>query len=88
MTPDIARFGRVLCVEALEDIPQNSELFVKYDVAVDSTNLKSVLKTALNLGHIFSGKSKQQFSKDVKPYLKVFSDLVKTVDMKDLIKFS
>ena len=29
------------------------------------------LKTALHLGHAVSGKSKDQFAKDVRPYLKV-----------------
>jgi hypothetical protein len=65
------RFGRILCVQANRDIPAGAELFVKYDLAVDGDRFKSALKTALNLGHIFSGKSKQEFAKDVKPYLKV-----------------
>ena len=58
-------------MEAVRDIPAGSELFVKYDVTVDSEGFKNALKTALGLGHLFSGKSKEEFSRDVKPYLKV-----------------
>ena len=43
----------------------------QYDVAVDGDGLKMALKTALHLGHAVSGKSKDQFAKDVRPYLKV-----------------
>ena len=43
----------------------------QYDVAVDGEGLKLALKTALHLGHAVSGKSKDQFAKDVRPYLKV-----------------
>ena len=50
---------------------EGGELFVKYDITVDGDGLKSALKTALSLGQIFSGKSRKEFAKDVKPYLKV-----------------
>ena len=40
-------------------------------MAVDGDGLKMVLKTALHFGHAVSGKSKDQFAKDVRPYLKV-----------------
>ena len=43
----------------------------QYDVAVDGDGLKMALKTALHFGHAVSGKSKDQFAKDVRPYLKV-----------------
>ena len=46
-------------------------LWYQYDVAVDGDGLKMVLKTALHFGHAVSGKSKDQFAQDVRPYLKV-----------------
>lgn len=82
------RFGRILCVETVRDLDEGEELFVKYDITVDGDGLKSALKTALSLGQIFSGKSRREFAKEVKPYLKMVSDVVKKVKMKDLIKFS
>eukprot|EP00090_Calanus_glacialis_P042494 TRINITY_DN7535_c0_g1_i5.p1 TRINITY_DN7535_c0_g1~~TRINITY_DN7535_c0_g1_i5.p1 ORF type:complete len:456 (-),score=87.55 TRINITY_DN7535_c0_g1_i5:164-1531(-) len=81
------RFGRILCVQTLTDLAPETELLVKYDVAVDGDGLKMALKTALHLGHAVSGKSKDQFAKDVRPYLKLVSDIVKTVKMGDLIRF-
>ena len=44
---------------------------IQYDVAVDGEGLKMALKTALHFGHAVSGKSKDQFAHDVRPYLKV-----------------
>jgi len=72
----------------VKDVGEGDELFVKYDITVDGDGLKSALKTALSLGQIFSGKSRKEFARDVKPYLKMVSDVVKKVKMKDLIKFS
>ena len=65
------RFGRILCVETVKDLEAGTELFVKYDITVDGDGLKSALKTALSLGQMFSGKSRKEFAKEVKPYLKV-----------------
>ena len=65
------RFGRILCVETINNVGKGDELFVKYDITVDGDGLKSALKTALSLGQIFSGKSRKEFAKEVKPYLKV-----------------
>ena len=67
------RFGRILCVETVRDLDEGEELFVKYDITVDGDGLKSALKTALSLGQIFSGKSRREFAKEVKPYLKVLT---------------
>ena len=67
----IHRFGRILCVETVKDLEAGTELFVKYDITVDGDGLKSALKTALSLGQMFSGKSRKEFAKEVKPYLKV-----------------
>ena len=59
------------------DVEEGAELFVKYDITVDGDGLKSALKTALTLGQIFSGKSRKEFAKEVKPYLKVDSQISK-----------
>ena len=73
LTPSlIHRFGRILCVETVKDLEAGTELFVKYDITVDGDGLKSALKTALSLGQMFSGKSRKEFAKEVKPYLKVY----------------
>ena len=71
----MCRFGRILCVETVEDVEEGAELLVKYDITVDGDGLKSALKTALTLGQIFSGKSRKEFAKEVKPYLKVHSQI-------------
>ena len=57
----------------MRDLDEGEELFVKYDITVDGDGLKSALKTALSLGQIFSGKSRREFAKEVKPYLKVLT---------------
>ena len=75
----ICRFGRILCIETVRDVEEGAELFVKYDITVDGDGLKSALKTALTLGQIFSGKSRKEFAKEVKPYLKVHSQILNPI---------
>ena len=65
------RFGRILCVKATTDMAPATELLVKYDLSVDGEGLKAAMKTMLNLGQMFSGKSREAFAREVKPYLKV-----------------
>ena len=60
----------------MRDLDEGEELFVKYDITVDGDGLKSALKTALSLGQIFSGKSRREFAKEVKPYLKVLTSQI------------
>ena len=60
----------------MRDLDEGEELFVKYDITVDGDGLKSALKTALSLGQIFSGKSRREFVKEVKPYLKVLTSQI------------
>ena len=76
----IHRFGRILCVETVKDLEAGTELFVKYDITVDGDGLKSALKTALSLGQMFSGKSRKEFAKEVKPYLKVYIQILRSFD--------
>ena len=45
------------------------------------------MKTALNVGHWFSGKSKEEFIKDAKPYIGIAASLLKTVEKITQVKF-
>ena len=71
----------------LQDLKAGTELFTKYDVAFDKQGMKNVLKKALDLGHMVSGKSKSQFVKDVKPYLKAASKMAEKIELEDIISF-
>ena len=84
---DHPRFGRILCLRTHRDLKSGSELFTKYDVAFDKQGMKDLLKTALNLGHLFSGKSKTDFVKQVKPYLEAASKMAGNMKFDDLVKF-
>ena len=52
-----------------------TELTVKYSVTVNSDGMKSALKTALHFGHLVSGKTKDKFINDVKPWCPVRSPI-------------
>ena len=65
----------------------DTELTVKYSVTVNSDGMKSALKTALHFGHLVSGKSKDKFINDVKPYLDIVSKVASKFDNIDLVKF-
>ena len=56
-------------------------------MAVDGEGLKTVLKTVLKLGHFLSGKTKQEFSRGIKPYMKFASEFAKTIKLSNFIKF-
>lgn len=58
-------------MKATTDMAPATELLVKYDLSVDGEGLKAAMKTMLNLGQVFSGKSREAFAREVKPYLKV-----------------
>ena len=64
-----------------------SECLTQYDVAFDKQGMKELLKTALNVGHFFSGKSKSEFVKSVKPYLNAASKIAETIKVDDLVRF-
>ena len=56
-------------------------------MALDGAGLKVALKAALKLGHFFSGKTKQEFVRGVKPYMKIASELANNVKLSNFIKF-
>ena len=49
--------------------------------------MKAALKAALKLGHFFSGKTKEEFVRVIKPYMKIASELANNVKMSNFIKF-
>ena len=81
------RFGRILCLRTLRALEAGQELFTQYDVAFDKQGMKNLLKTALNLGHLFSGKSKSEFVKDVRPYLEAASKMAENIKIEDFVRF-
>ena len=64
----------------MQDLKKGDELFVEYGVRFDVDGIKSTLKTALNVGHWFSGKPKKEFVEDAKPYIEVAASFLKMVD--------
>ena len=60
---------------------------LQYDLAVDKAGLKVALKAALKLGHFFSGKTKEDFVRGIKPYMKIASEFANNIEMSNFIKF-
>ena len=58
-----------------------------YDLAVDGAGLKAAMKTALKVGHLLSGKSREEFSRDIRPYVKIASQLADSLKLSSFIKF-
>ena len=56
-------------------------------MALDGAGVKAALKTALKLGHFFSGKTKEEFVRGIKPYMKIASELANNIKMSNFIKF-
>ena len=56
-------------------------------MALDGAGLKVALKAALKVGHFFSGKTKEEFVKGIKPYMKIASELANNIKMSNFIKF-
>lgn len=48
--------------------------------------MKRVLKTALDFGHFFSGKTKGEFASQVKPYLEAASKVAESFNLEDIFK--
>eukprot|EP00094_Tigriopus_californicus_P006204 TCALIF_05970-PA protein Name:"Similar to setd7 Histone-lysine N-methyltransferase SETD7 (Halocynthia roretzi)" AED:0.01 eAED:0.01 QI:153/1/0.8/1/1/1/5/0/491 len=78
------RFGTVLCLAVNKDVKAGSELFTLYNVSFDKQGMKSLLKTALSIGHLVSGKDKKTFVKGVKPYLHMASKWAELIKIDDL----
>ena len=56
-------------------------------MAVDLAGLKAAMKTALKLGHLLSGHTREQFARKIRPYVKIASDLANSVNLSSFIKF-
>ena len=56
-------------------------------MAVDWAGLKAAMKTALKLGHLLSGHTRQQFARKIRPYVKIASDLAYRRNLSSFIKF-
>ena len=54
---------------------------------VDEEGLRFALRTALQLGQMVSGKSRQQFVREIRPYIKMVAELSKQINLADFIKF-
>jgi len=81
------RFGHILCVATIQDIPAHTELLVEYSLTVDKHRVKTALHSALRLGRLLTGKSRAQIVRDMKPYLKVVSNMMEALSLEDLMKF-
>ena len=64
-----------------------TELLTQYDVAFDKQGMKSFLSLALDVGHFFSGQSKKDFVRTVKPYLEAVTKLAEGIKTEDLVVF-
>ena len=70
------RFGHVLSVLTLRNVAREGEelftvLVPQYGVEVDEEGLSFALRTALQLGQMVSGKTKQQSVTEIRPYMKM-----------------
>ena len=81
------RFGNVLCVVTIKDIKKGQELLVTYDVSVDEDGMKFALKTALQFGQMISGKSRKEFAREFKPFMKIVSNIASNIQLSDIIQF-
>eukprot|EP00095_Tigriopus_kingsejongensis_P001779 maker-scaffold339_size202159-snap-gene-1.24 protein:Tk01779 transcript:maker-scaffold339_size202159-snap-gene-1.24-mRNA-1 annotation:"hypothetical protein TRIADDRAFT_26073" len=81
------RFGNILCLATNQEMKAGTELLTLYNVAFDKQGMKNLLKTALSLGHMVSGKDKKAFVKDVKPYLQMASKWAEIIKIDELVQF-
>ena len=79
------RFGHVLCVLCSPSGSVNN-LVPQYGVEVDEEGIRFALRTALQLGQMVSGKTKQQFVTEIRPYMKMVVEPSKQVNLADFIK--
>ena len=81
------RFGNILCVVSVKDIKKDQELLVTYNVSVDEDGMKFALKTALQFGQMISGKSRKEFAKEIKPFMKIVANIASNIQLSDMIQF-
>jgi len=80
-------FGKILCLYSMKDIPEGTELFTRYEVALDQDGMKKALKVALELGHRYTGKSRSEFASQVRPYLKMAAQFADQIDVDTILSF-
>jgi len=80
-------FGKILCLYSLKDMVEGTELFTKYEVALDQDGMKKALKVALELGHRYTGKSRKDFANEVRPYLKMAAQFADQIDVDTILSF-
>ena len=64
------------------------ELFTHYDISMDKDGIKKALKLALNVGQWYTGKPKNEFVDEVKPYLKMAANMAEQLDVNYFLGFN
>ena len=82
-------FGKLIFnfVIILQDLNEGTELFTQYEVAMDKEGMKTVLKAALEIGHRYTGKTRKDFAKEVRPYLELASQFAEKINVDYLLSF-
>jgi len=78
-------FGKILCLYTTQDLKKGTELFTQYEVSMDKEGMKHVLKAALEIGHRYTGKSRKEFAKEVRPYLEMASNFAEKLNLNDYL---
>ena len=68
-----------------QDLKKGTELFTQYEVSMDKEGMKHVLKAALEIGHRYTGKSRKEFAKEVRPYLEMASNFAEKLNLNDYL---
>ena len=72
---------------SLKDISKGDELFTHYDIALDKDGMKNAMKMALDVGQWYSGKPKEEFVNEVKPYIKMAARMAEQFDVNYFLGF-
>jgi hypothetical protein len=71
----------------IKDVSKGEELFTHYDIALDKDGMKSAMKMALDVGQWYSGKPKEEFVNEVKPYIKLAATMAEQFDVNYFLGF-
>ena len=55
-------------------------------MTMDKQTIQRALKAGLSIGHLVSGKSKDEFVKDVRPFLSTVAQLAEGVSIQDYLE--
>ena len=77
----------ILNLILFQDTDAGTELFTRYEVALDQDGMKKALKVALELGHRYTGKSRKDFANEVRPYLKMAAQFADQIDVDTILSF-